>query len=156
MSSFPDMREKKEEGNYYYQGYLDEERVHYLAGYDYAVEDMLDTFLYNLDVYQDELDECGFDDQRLRAFEECYTQFIQLEGTNDPLDLETIGDNSIKLLLTFVRCFWHWAEMHRDEMGTSLIDSMSDEELKEAKRKYDSGYKNHILRLEEAKQNGKI
>jgi len=155
MSHIPDMREK-EEGSYYYQGYLDEQSANYLAGYDYAMEDTIDSFFYNLEIYLDELEECGFDDQRLKAFEKHYTEFRQLEGTNDPIDLNTIEDSQIKLVLTLIRGLIDYAEMERDEIGTSLIDSMSDEELKKTVDDYNKGYKNLVLRLEEAKQNGVI
>ena len=169
MSKIPDIRAKVEEPLYkttkagiemithpqdnpYYQGNLDEEGANYLAGFDYVVEELLDNFLINLNVYQDDLDECGFDDQRLKAFDRHYAEFIEREFTETPLDLDTIDDNSIKLILTLVRCFKHWAEMDRDEQGTSLIESMDESKLEECTKKCKAGYKNLLLRLEEKKE----
>lgn len=144
------------EPNAYYQGNLDEQSANYLAGYDYAVENVLTEFFQNLISYLDQLEESGFDDQRLKAFDKHFLEFIAKEGTNEPLDLDTIEDTQIRLVLTLIRTFWDYAECQRDEIGVSLIELMDDEERAECQDKCKAGYKNYLLRLETAKQNGLI
>ena len=43
--------------------------------------------------------------------------------------------------------------MQRDEIGTGLIDGMDDDEYEECKNKCKDGYKNALLRIEEAEFN---
>ena len=139
--------------NAYYQGNLDEESANYLAGFDHAVDKTFENFLYNLDVYIDDLEECGFDDQRLHAFNEQLPDFLNREFYSDePLDLETVKDSQIRLIFTLARKFWEWAEMDRDEIGTGLIESMGEEQLAECTMKRKAGYKNYLLRLEEEEE----
>ena len=168
MSYIPDIRNPIEEPLYkntkggqeevntendYYQGILSEEDANYLAGFDYAVEDVLEGFLFNLEMYLDDLEECGFDDIRLGNFDRHFKEFIEKERSGEPLDLDTIKDTQIRLIFTLFRKFHNYAEMSRDEMGTSMIDSMSDEQYEECKKKYKDGYKNALLRLEESRLN---
>lgn len=157
MSYIPNIREiikkpltslGKEEENGYYQGYLDDQRAEFLAGYDYAVEEIFTNFFYNLDVYLDRLDECGFDDVRLDKFSKVFEDFQE----NEEFDIENVQDTSVRLLLTLIECFQDWAEMERDEVGVSLIESMSDEEYEECVEKYKAGYKNTLVKREEPKE----
>ena len=137
------------ERNYYYQGYLDEEGANYIAGYDYAVEQTFTNFLYNLNIWLDDFEECGFDDIRMDKFNKQFQEFVERESTDNPMDLESVKDCSVKLILTLYRRFQEYAEMERDEVGVGLINSMSDEEKEQCRRLYEDGYKNLLLRLEE-------
>ena len=150
MSCIPDMRD---ENNNYYQGYLNDSDAEYIAGYDYAVEDIFEEFMYNLDVYTNDFRDLGVD---LDAFNNTFKDFIEKEYTDDAIDLKDISDTQIRLILTLFRTFQDYAEMKRDDMGASLIESMSDAEFEECKQRYKDGYKNVILRIEEAKEQGEL
>ena len=168
MSYIPDIRDPFEpdftgqktdaekEENAYYQGYLNEKDAEYIAGYDYAVEVMFESFFYNLDIYTDEHEDCGFDDQRLASFNRHFSDFIQKENTSEPLDLETIEDSHIRLLLSMYRSFHHYAEMERDEIGTGLIEGMEEADYDDCREKCKQGYKNILLRIQEAKEKGEL
>lgn len=162
MSYIPDIRDKYEpdfrcnktdaekQENAYYQGYLNEKDAEYLAGFDYAVEDTLESFCYNLDIYEDDiLESCEID---FDAFRDAFSTFIEREYTDDELDLDTIDDKQIRLILALFRAFQHYAEMERDEMGTSLIENMEEADYDECRRKCKEGYKNILLRIEDAKE----
>ena len=161
MSYIPDIRAEIEEPLYkgtkgsfeprenpYYQGLLNEEGANYVVGFDYAVEQVAEDFLYNLNLYQDELEECGFDDVRLNKFEGHFSDFLEREFTDAPLDLDTITDTQIRLILTLFRAFSDYSEMVRDEIGVSLIEGMTEEEQEQCRAKFKEGYKNYLLRLE--------
>ena len=161
MSYIPDIRDKYEpdftgnktdaekQENAYYQGYLNEKDAEYLAGFDYAVEDTLESFCCNLDIYADELEACGFD---LEAFNATFNDFIEKEYSDEPMN----EDTPTQIALTLFRAFQHYAEMERDEMGTSLIENMSESEYDECREKCKAGYKNALLRVEEAREKGEL
>ena len=144
------------EPNAYYQGNLDEESASYIAGYDHVVEEVLPNFFQNLIMYLDQFEECGFDDQRVSALNNHLTEFLALEKTDTPLDLDTISDSQIRLVLTIIRTFWSYAEMERNDIGTSFIESMSDEERAECQDKCKAGYKNFLSLIQEAKEKGQL
>lgn len=165
MSSIPDIRSKFEidfqgnetsEENSYYQGYLNEKDAEYLAGFDYAVEDTLESFCYNLDIYSDALENCGFDEDKFTKFYNDFSLFIEQEYTDNPLDIESIEDEQIRLILTLFRAFQHYSEMKRDEIGSSLIEGMEESDYVECRQKCKDGYKNVLLRIECAKEKGEL
>ena len=165
MSYIPDIRDKYEpdfkgntpeserQENAYYQGYLNDKDAEYIAGYDYAVDDVFESFFYNIDIYADDIEECDVD---FEAFEHYFSEFIAREYTDEPLDLDEVGDTHIRLMLTMFRSFQHYAEMERDEMGTGLIENMEESEYDECRKNCKNGYKNVLLRVQEAKEKGEL
>lgn len=98
MSHIPDCRTDE----YYNQKYLKQRDADFVAGYDYALEQVQNLFS-NL---------------------ECYPELEQLLNDN----VATIRENKTGLVQT---CIEDWAEMNRDELITSMIDAMDDfEEVK--------------------------
>jgi len=169
MSSFADIRNPRVENlfkgttgakalegddkNLYYQGYLNDADAHYLCGYDYAVEEVLTNAFYNLENKLDDLEECGFDQQRLTNFERHYSDYLKsLEEGERDFDFESVSDHQIRLLLIVIDSVLDYAEMQRDEMGCSMIDSLDDSEREEIRDKVDKGYKNPLIRVLEARE----
>lgn len=93
----------------YNQKYLEESDRAWIYGYDYAVEQIISMIQWNTEIYP-ELDEI-LD----------YRKAVAL------VDKKGILCDSIK----------DWAEMQRNELITSIIDNMNDEEYDAIKEKVD-------------------
>ena len=152
MSYIPSIRNIKHEGpfgkgeeNGYFQGYLDDDSSTYLAGYDWCIEQVIKNLFFNLDIYQDELDECGVDEEKLEEFNQCYVNYLE----SDSFDLDSIKDSKVRLMLTLVKALEDYVESERDELGVSMIESLTQEEYEECKELYKAGYKNRVLAQDE-------
>lgn len=108
MSYIPDCREDES----YNEKYLNETDKEYIKGYDYAVEEVLETFFANIDVYD-----------------------LRVDGEDIDLGLILENHESIadKLKDAMKQCF----ESERDQIITSMIDHMDDEEYEQIKEKVD-------------------
>ena len=95
---------------YYNQKYLDQINTVFIKGYDWAVKQIQNMF-NNLDCYPDL--KLLLDDK-----------------------VAIIKDHKVGMVQT---CIEDWAEMERDEMITSMIDNMSEDEYKAIKAKVDGG-----------------
>lgn len=159
MSHIPDIRNpideplyKNTQGSYepkenaYYQGYLNDRDAEFLAGYDYCIETVIRNFFYNLDLNMDEMEEGGYDYQRLHRFNEHYSEYLKSIDEGKEFDLESISDSNIRLLISIIDSLFDYAECDRDEIGTSMIDNMSDDEYDEAVEKYKAGYRNILVK----------
>lgn len=132
--------------NGYFQGFLNDQDAEFLDGFDMVVEEVIDSFIENLSIFQDDFDECGIDDVRLKKLQDVYEEFKLSEDSDAPFDLNLVNDSKIKLILTLVMAFRAYAEMKRDEIGVAMLDNMSDEEYRECVERYKAGYKNILLR----------
>lgn len=108
MSYIPDCREDEN----YNEKYLNETDKEYIRGYDYAVEEVLETFFANLD---------------------CYDFRVDGEDIDLGLILENHESITDKLKDAMKQCF----ESERDQMITSMIDHMDDNEYEQIKEKVD-------------------
>ena len=138
--------------NPYFQGFLNDNDANFLAGFDWIVEEVLTSFLYNLDVCEDELQECGFEAENQGDFYEILNQFLEQEETDSPMDLTQLDNDKIALILALYRGFRKWAECERDELGTSMIEAMSEEEYEECRERSKAGYKNAVTKEAETEQ----
>ena len=107
MSYIPDCRTDEN----YNEKYLVGNNKMFIAGFDYAVETILNLFDGNLDVYP-KLEEL-LDDKKA-----------------------IIADGKVALVKESID---HWAEMQRDEMITGMIDGMDEDEYKKIKAEVDGG-----------------
>ena len=154
MPLFPNTKEGKQmikdkEPNGYYQGLLSDEDAEYLAGYDYAIEQMLASLIYNISDYFDELVEDEIiSEESLDLVEELAGDFVdgELDEEGKRLELSEIKDPMARLIFTVFRAVFDWAEMERDELGTSMIESMGEEEYQKCRERLADGYKNAIVR----------
>ena len=105
MSYFPDCRTDE----YYNQKYLTQRNKDFVAGYDYALEQVQNLF-NNLEVFPD---------------------LEQLLDDNVAL----VKEHKVDMVQT---CIEDWAEMNRDELITSMIDSMDENEYQEIKQRVDA------------------
>lgn len=108
MSFIPDCREDE----YYNQKYLNAADKEFIKGYDYAVESVLDSFFYNLDSYNFEVD-------------------------GEDIDIGRFLENHEAIKDKFVDCMKIHFESDRDEMITSMIDHMNEEEYNKIKASVD-------------------
>lgn len=109
MSYIPDCREDEN----YNEKYLNETDKEYIRGYDYAVEEVLETFFSNIDVYD-----------------------LRVDG--EDIDLGLILENHESILNKLKEAMHEHFESSRDEMITSMIDNMDDKEYEEIKASVDS------------------
>jgi len=96
----------------YNEKYLNKADKAYVNGYDHAVDDVLDSFFANLDIYDWDVDDEDIDLYKIL--------------TNHPAICEKLSDN---LKDYFESC--------RDEMIVSLIDNMEDGEYEKIKKEVD-------------------
>ncbi len=118
MSYIPDCREDAN----YNEKYLNEEDSQYVLGFDHCIEDCIENFFDNIDMYGNEL------------------------GTN----VKWLKKPMKKLLKAIKKCMLDYSEIQRDEMITGLIDGYSEEEHESLKKAVDSGeIQNAISRYQE-------
>lgn len=150
MSYIPNIRQKYDNGrfgncegkknvNSYWQGFLSDEGVQVLEVYD-IVENIVENFFENLDVYREDIDEA------IRDYEEETGKMATLSFTekteNDVVKMGPFDKASRMVATTknyatitartvFVRamfeCMMHWMEINRDEIGVSILDGMPED-----------------------------
>lgn len=113
---FPSCREDKD----YNEGYVSKIDAEWLKGFDYALECIQNLIENNLDNFEDELTEV--------AEEGIEVPKDEVYSTRE--DLYEILDENKELLSSIIA---HWHERERDEMITSMIDHMDDEEYEKNK-----------------------
>lgn len=99
----------------YNQEYLDQLDAEFVRGYDQAVEE-LKSFFKNLDLYKNAFDIDGEDIN--------FVRFLK---------------NHKKIFGILKKCMAHWMEVGRDDMITTMLDNMDDEEYNKIKDLVDSG-----------------
>lgn len=131
MSRIPDCRTDE----HYNQKFLRQRDSDYVAGFDWCVEMATDNFFDNI-AMDDEIGENTYLGHFL--FEElpeslrCEYGFISHDGTLENRKCETYAD-LIRAKLS------DWIEGCRDELITSMIDSMDDAEYRQIKEEQENG-----------------
>ena len=111
MSLIPDCRHD----DTYNEDFLNKSDKAFIQGMDYALEQIKNLFLGNLDVYEDELTETlpegeeKGDDEAFASREDLY---------------EVLQDNT-EILAAVI---WNWHEKERNEMITSMLDDYDDDD----------------------------
>ena len=147
MSYIPEIRKretrtpfsKEFSKNLYWQGYLNDQGVDVLSGYDMAT-DATENFFENIDVYADEFNQFGFD-----------VEYIDTDTVMEDKELEAYSDDEIRNMSTetrFVACMkaviLHWIELERNQIGVSLIENMDTEECDRIVKAVDQGTRKTI------------
>ena len=150
---FPNTKEgqqmaESKEPNGYYQGLLSDEDAEYLAGYDYAVEQMLQSVIYNLaDSLEELVEDEILDQDAIDEVEEKAGEFFDKAMDGKALDvLDYVENPQARLVFEVFRVIFDWAEMERDELGTSMIETMGEEEYQKCRERLAEGYKNAVVR----------
>lgn len=145
MSRIPDCRTDE----HYNEKYLDEKDSQVILGYDYSIEDNIENFFNNIEIYADDIAYAlGLSEKSLNIDEDLL---------DSDKDIEDYGKDEIKdmgianaLLVTLKQRMLEWAENNRDEYITSMLDNMNDKEYESLKAKADKGeYKNALVRHDE-------
>lgn len=108
MTYIPDCREDDD----YNEKYLNHDDKEYIKGYDYAVEDALDSFFNNIGDFDFDVD-------------------------GEDIDLGKILLNHETILNKLKEAMKEHFESERDEMITSMIDNMDDEEYAKIRTEVD-------------------
>ena len=108
MTYIPNARED----DTYNEKYLNHDDKEFIKGYDYAVEEVLESFFNNLDSYDWDVD-------------------------GEDIDLEKILTNHEKIAEKLLENLKKHFESDRDEMITSMIDHMTDEEYAKIRTEVD-------------------
>ena len=132
MSYIPDCRTD----DAYNQKYLDKMDKEFLRGYDWCTQMAVDNFFDN---------NFDFDD-------DSYLSHILLqpvpESMKEEYNLErgffgddcTIDHRTVNTYIDYIRCkILEWIEMNRNELVTSMIDGMGEEEYDKIKEEVDNG-----------------
>ena len=109
MTYIPDCREDEA----YNEKYLNHDDKEYIKGYDYAVDDILDSFFDNITDFDFDIED-------------------------EDIDLGKIFANHEPILNRLKEVMKEFFESERDEMITSMIDHMDDEEYDKIKEKVDN------------------
>lgn len=130
MSYIPDCRTDED----YNEKYLNEKDFQFVRGYDWAVEQVIDNFFDNIEVTESDylmsvLNE-ELPDYLVQKYEVPASYKGEAEQEYETRTAKTYGD---LLRMNLLR----WAECGRDELITSMIDGMSDEEYQAIKEKVD-------------------
>lgn len=126
---FPDCRND----DFYNEDFLTEKDREFIYGHDWCTEEVVDHFFDNLDIYIDEKDE---EDPLKVLFKELPEDEKETEevewtfGDREPetREIRTYGDLLRYYLL-------HYIEINRDELITSIIDGMDEEEFNKIRKK---------------------
>ncbi len=116
--------------NPYFQEYLNKENADYLEGYDWAVEQEAGNFFANIKDLLENYDKGHFirtgriDEELLSRDPEAVTEE----------DLQNAGNETI-FLFRLKQAFLDHMEDRRDELVTSMIESMSEEDYRNGFRK---------------------
>ena len=115
---------KTEEPNPYYQEYLNKDDDNFLDGYDWATEEEIVGFFNNLDVFLDDLDnDILFDPEKLDE------NLLAAEEVTD--EDKKAASKETRFMLWLKESLLQYMELSRDELVTSMIDAMEDEEYSE-------------------------
>ncbi len=151
MSLFPGCRNDK----YYNEDFLNETDKEYLRGFDYAIECVMDNFFDNLDVHLDSNVREGLEKELMKDQKHEYSFISDVSPDTEVVrQVETHADAIRESMLEA-------AEMERDELITSMIDNMNNEEyekLREValKEHPDKDYRDTCSFTEIAKRGGDI
>ena len=114
MSYIPDCRSDE----FYNYDKLNEKDKSEIDGYDYAVEEVIDCLFDNPEFFEDDVIERFF--AQKWDFGIAYEMTSTFRKETENRKVETYGDYVRYKIL-------EWAEMHRDEIITSFIDSYGQE-----------------------------
>lgn len=129
MSYIPDCRRDE----YYNQKYLSEKDSEFIRGFDWCSENAVDVFFDNMEEF------FGIDSYLMHILkEEIHEQDHEEYVWINSFDERIQEKRTVKTYLDAIRAHLiDWVEMHRDELITSMIDSMKEEEYKAIKEKVD-------------------
>lgn len=130
MSYIPDCRRDE----YYNQKYLNEKDSEFVRGFDWCSENAMDVFFDNIE------DFFGVDSYIMHILkeeipEDEHDEYIQINSFDEHEEKRTV-----KTYLDAIRAHLiDWVESNRDELITSMIDGMDEDEYKAIKEKVDRG-----------------
>lgn len=140
MSYIPDTRRTysklygKTKENSYYEGYLNDKDAEYVAGFDWVT----DLVLRNL-----------FHEGNAEDVYDILVENVENISKNEKLivDLKTLPNDDRKDIVKAIKFLvLDHIEMDRDELITSMIDNMDDDEFAKLKEAYNNGRRNSVLK----------
>ncbi len=114
------------EPNPYYEGYLDDRDAEFIKGYDWCIEEEVTGFFDGIDIYDSDIDPEDFDVDKLDY------NFIDAEDVSDE-EIKNASRES-RILRWMKDSILMHIECSRDEIITSMLDNMDEEE-------YEKNYK---------------
>jgi len=123
MSYIPDCRDDEN----YNEKYLNDKDAEFIAGFDWCRIMAVDNFFDNIDMYTSEFDQ--FDNPEMIEKAVRFVEMLEEEA-----------------LMTILKdCILHYIEMQRDQLITSMIDNMDDEEWETIKAEVDAGKRKNCI-----------
>jgi hypothetical protein len=129
MSYIPDCRRDEN----YNQKYLNEKDSEFIRGFDWCSENAVDVFFDNMEEF------FGIDSYLMHILkeeipEQDHEEYVWINSFDERIQEK----RTVKTYLDAIRAHLvDWVEMHRDELITSMIDNMKEEEYKAIKEKVD-------------------
>lgn len=132
MSYIPNCRTDEN----YNQKYLNQKDKEFISGYDWCVEQVVDNFFDNNYDHDDE----GYLEHILaQELPECMKDNYEMEAGTDENGQRKYEEREVKTYADLLRMqILAWVETERDELITSMIDDMSEEEYNANKEKADA------------------
>ena len=123
--------DKPDRPNPYYEGYLNEKDKNELDGYDYLAENVVDSFFFNMNIHDrivDAFEALGLDLDKVDHAVLVNRREASAEITEE--EWEKLNPET-KLVLSIKEGLEEYMESDRDELVTSMIDNMDEQEYKE-------------------------
>lgn len=131
MSYIPDCRRDE----YYNQKYLTEKNAEFIRGFDWCTENAMDVFFDNMEEFFDS-DSYLMHILKEEIPEEEHEEYEWVNSFGDKTEEKRV----VKTYLDAIRAqLLDWVESERDELITSMIDSMDEDEYNSIKEKVDNG-----------------
>lgn len=122
MTYIPDGRKDE----FYNQKYLLDKDAEFVAGLDWCRIFAVENFFDNLDIYESEFDE-------------------DTEEDNEEFNLISYLEEHEEIRNKLREVITQYIEMERDELVTSMIDNMEEDEFEKRKKKVDEGKAKNCL-----------
>lgn len=130
---YQNIRTEKEEGNMYFEGYLNSDDKENLKAYDYCA-DQVDSFFSNLQIFDDLIRRTSVTEDEINIFDSVDTSVFTYQM--DKSEWNKLPNN-VRMLLILRENINIWIENERNALGTSMIENTSDKDLEKNRRKYE-------------------
>lgn len=120
-----------ERPNPYYEGFLNEEDKDEIDGYDYLADNVVDSFFFNMDIHDRIMD--AFKDAGLDLDKVDHSVLISRRDASDEITQKEWDklNPETKLVLSIKEGLEYYIERDRDELITSMIDNMDEQDYEE-------------------------
>lgn len=122
--------------NPYYQKFVSEKDGEFLDGYDWVADNLIENCFANLDIYTEDLEDFGLTNEQEAQLRILFAKMdlnalaIPADEAEDKKIAQSASIETV-LAMWFRNCLLHYMEMNRNELVTSMIEGMDENEYRE-------------------------